>query len=325
MTNLQKFLTNFEDFVQRLKPRGISERQLLIIREKLVKKKSLEEEIKSLRQKRNLFSQEKLKNREEGKEVKNKIVLLEKKFDRLKMKLDELINQLPNLPAFDIPTKKEGNKVVDSINYPHDIRHELVYEKILRKLNLIDEKKSILLSGSKFAVYQNLGSKLLRALVNFMLAENNKKGYQLFDTPYLVKSQNLYHTGQFHKFQDGLYKIEGDNLYLIPTAEVTLVNLYQQQILNEEELPLKICSYSPCFRAERIAAGQESKGLIRLHQFHKVELVKIVNPENSDLELKKLVIDARDILHQLKISHRVLELSQSELGFSAAKTYDIEV
>ena len=162
-----------------------------------------------------------------------------------------------------------------------------------------------------------------------MRHENSKRGYRLFDTPYLVNAHNLYNTGQFHKFQDNLYKIEKEtkenNFYLIPTAEVSLINLYQDQILTERDLPLNLCAYSPCFRAERMAAGQTNKGLIRLHQFHKVELVKIVKPENSYQELEKLVSDACNILHQLKISHRVIELCHEELGFTAAKTYDIEV
>jgi len=158
-----------------------------------------------------------------------------------------------------------------------------------------------------------------------MRAENNKRGYYLFDTPYLVNVHNLYNTGQFHKFQDNLYKIEDSNFYLLPTAEVSLVNLYQNQILPEENLPLNLCAYSPCFRAERMAAGQENKGLIRLHQFHKVELVKIVEPTSSCQELEKLVADARHILHLLKIPHRVVELCVGELGFSAAKQCDIEV
>ncbi|CAI2195578.1 5615_t:CDS:1, partial [Funneliformis geosporum] len=118
---------------------------------------------------------------------------------------------------------------------------------------------------------------------------------------------------------------EENNFYLIPTAEVSLINLYQHQILAEKDLPLNLCAYSPCFRAERMAAGRENKGLVRLHQFHKVELVKIVEPENSYAELEKLVNDARNILHRLKISHRVIELCHEELGFTAAKTYDLEV
>lgn len=251
--------------------------------------------------------------------------MLEKELGKLEAKLNELIGQLPNLPALDVPTNEEGNKIIDNTEYQHNIRHNLTHESILSKLEIIDEEKSILLSGSKFAVYQGFGSELLHALINFMRSESSKRGYRLFDTPYLVNAHNLYNTGQFHKFQDSLYKVEESNFYLLPTAEVSLVNLYQNQILSEEDLPLNLCAYSPCFRAERMAAGQENKGLIRLHQFHKVELVKIVEPKNSYQELNKLVVDARNILHLLKIPHRVVELCVAELGFSAAKTYDIEI
>lgn len=181
------------------------------------------------------------------------------------------------------------------------------------------------MSGSRFAVYQGLGSQLIHSLINLMLNEQQKKGYQLFTIPYLVRSQNLFHTGQIPKLQEDMFKIENSDLYLIPTAEVSLINLYQNQIINEEKLPLKLCAYSPCFRAEAGAAGQENKGLIRLHQFHKVELVRFSRPKDSYRHLEEIVKDARNILHLLKIPHRVIELCVEELGFSAAKTYDIEI
>jgi len=322
---LQKFFTNFEDLVQRLEPRGISKKQLLTIKEKLIRQKELIKIINELRQKRNQLSQEGPKNAEKVKKIKEEVALSEKELNELEAELNNLTSQLPNLPAPDIPTNQEGNKLIDNSEYQHNIQHNLTHEEILKKLALIDEAKSILLSGSKFAVYQGLGSELLHALINFMRSENSKRGYHLFDTPYLVNAHNLYNTGQFHKFQDNLYKLEESNFYLLPTAEVSLVNLYQNQILTEEDLPLNLCAYSPCFQAERMAAGQENKGLIRLHQFHKVELVKIVKPENSYQELERLVADARHFLHLLKIPHRVIELCHEELGFTAAKTYDIEV
>ena len=158
-----------------------------------------------------------------------------------------------------------------------------------------------------------------------MLKEQRKKGYQLFSLPYLVREQNLYQTGQLPKLTEDMFKIENHDLYLIPTAEVPLVNLYQGEILNEKDLPLKLLAYSPCFRGEAGAGGQENRGLIRLHQFHKVELVALVHPENSYQYLEQIVTDARDILHLLKISHRVIELSAQELGFNATKTYDLEI
>jgi seryl-tRNA synthetase len=320
----QLFL-NWEESVTRLRLRGVSDNQLLEIKSKREKINQLIESINRLGQERNLLSQGGKKNAEKVEPVNKEIFLLKKKLDKLKVKLDELISSLPNFPALDVPTNKEGNRVIDTAGYQHSLRHNLTHEFILKKLKIIDEEKSILLSGSKFVVYQGLGSELLHALINFMRKENSERGYLLFDTPYLVKAHNLRNTGQFHKFQDNLYKLEESDFYLLPTAEVSLVNLYQGKILSTKDLPLNLCAYSPCFRAERMAAGQENKGLIRLHQFHKVELVKIVEPENSYQELNKLVTDARNILHLLKIPHRVVELCVGELGFSATKTYDIEV
>jgi len=323
--DLQKIFTDFDNLVQRLELRGIIKKELISIKEKLEKKKKLIELINGFRHQRNKLSQEGPKNAERVREIKEKVNSLEEELNNLEKELNNLTSQLPNLPASDTPTNEVGNIVIANTEYQHNIQHNLTHEQILKKLTIINEEKSILLSGSKFAVYQGFGSELLHALINFMRSENSKRGYLLFDTPYLVNAHNLYNTGQFHKFQDNLYKLEENNFYLLPTAEVSLVNLYQNQILAAEELPLKLCAYSPCFRAERMAAGQENKGLIRLHQFHKVELVKIVKPENSYQELAKLLADARNILHLLKIPHRVIELCHEELGFTAAKTYDIEV
>jgi seryl-tRNA synthetase len=325
MINLQFFFSDFENLVNSLEKRGLKKEDLLIIKEKITIKKQLVEEVNNLRFEINKLSQEGKKNAQKVKEIKKILSDREKKLTILEEELANLTNILPNLPSHDNPNNQEGNRIIDKVDYNHKIEHNLTQEKILKKLSLIDEEKSILLSGSKFAVYQGFGSQLLHALINFMLNENRKRDYRSFDTPYLVNAHNLYNTGQFHKFQDNLYKLEDSNFYLLPTAEVSLVNLYQNKILNEEELPLKLCAYSPCFRAERMAAGQENKGLIRLHQFHKVELVKITKPEESYEELKMLLNDAQNILKKLEIPHRVIELCHEELGFSSAKTYDIEV
>ncbi|CAG8472688.1 20119_t:CDS:2 [Cetraspora pellucida] len=287
------------------------------------KTRALRKKVNELRQLRNQLSQSGSENANQVLKLKKELSLNAPNLLALDQEVSDLLSRLPNLPSFGLPNRE--NKIIAKTEYSHDLKHNFTHEKILRKLALIDEEKSILLSGSKFAVYQGFGSQLLHALINFMRSENSKRGYRLFDTPYLVKAHNLYNTGQFHKFQDNLYKLEDSDFYLLPTAEVCLVNLYQNQILTEGELPLNLCAYSPCFRAERMAAGQENKGLTRLHQFHKVELVKIVKPENSYQELEALVADVRHLLHSLKISHRVVELCNEELGFSAAKTYDLEV
>jgi seryl-tRNA synthetase len=255
--------------------------------------------------------------------LNQELIVKEKELTILEKELQELVAQLPNLPDLDIPLKE--NKIISRTEYKHQIEHQFTFDQVIRKLDIVNSKSSVKLSGSKFAVYQGLGSQLLHALINFMLTEQQKRGYQMVSVPYLVNRQNLYHTGQLPKFEEDLYKIENSKFYLIPTAEVPLVNLYQNEILLEKELPLKLCAYSPCFRAEAGAGGQESKSLIRLHQFHKVELVRIVIPENSNQHLKEIMEDACHILHQLKITHRVIELGVKELGFSAAKQYDIEV
>ncbi|KLL01761.1 MAG: seryl-tRNA synthase [Mycoplasmataceae bacterium RC_NB112A] len=323
MLDLKKFLAtpnDFEVLVKCLKKRDINRQHLIFIQKKWETSRQLKKKIEQLRKTRNQL--EGPQNAEKVRVVKSEIATLEKELNGLNQELDNLVKELPNLPAPDTPFE---NRIVAKTEYTPLFQPQLTHEKILRKLVLIDEEKSILLSGSKFIVYQDLGSQLLHTLINFMRSENSRRGYRLFDLPYLVNDYNLYHTGQLPKFKEDSYQLNNHNFYLIPTAEVSLVNLYQKQILSEKDLPLNLCAYSPCFRAEAGAAGQENKGLIRLHQFHKVELVKIVEPENSYSELEKLVQDARNLLHLLKISHRVVELGEKELGFSATKTFDIEV
>jgi len=319
---LNRFLIQFEESVQRLKKRGINKSQLSIIKDNLEQINQLKKIINQQRETRNKLSIGP-QNSFKVNQLKKIINQQEENLADLEKKTSNLIVQIPNFPAENVPL--DENKFVDETKYHHSIKHQFTYEQIAKKLNIIDEKASIKLAGSKFVVYQGLGSQLVHALINFMLNEQQKKGYRLFTIPYLVKEHNLHHTGQLPKFQEDLFKLENSDFYLIPTAEVPLMNLYQNEILPENKLPLKLCAYSPCFRAEAGAAGQENKGLIRLHQFHKVELVRIVDPKTSYLHLKKLVEDARHILHLLEMPHRVIELSCKDLGFSSAKTYDLEI
>lgn len=319
---IRKILTNLEELTIQLQKKGIGKEQLLIIRKKLEKKNDLVREVNQLREKRNQLSTGP-QNSQKVSELKEEISKKEEELTSYEKEIKKLVDQIPNAPEKSVPLIE--NKIIDQTKYDHQIEHNFSYEEIIRKLKIIDEEKSIKLSGSKFAVYQGLGSRLVHSLINFMLAEQQKKGYQLFTLPYLVKEHNLYHTGQLPKFKEDLFKLENSDFYLIPTAEVPLVNLYQNEILSDSDLPLKLCAYTPCFRAEAGAAGQESKGLIRLHQFHKVEMVRFTQPENSYQHLEEMLNDARHILHLLKIPHRVIELSCQELGFSAAKTYDIEM
>jgi seryl-tRNA synthetase len=202
----------------------------------------------------------------------------------------------------------------------------LSHYEIGEKLGILDFERGAKLSGSRFTVMFKEAARLERALINFMLDVHTKQhGYTEVWTPALVKPEILFGTGQLPKFKDDLYKIEDEDLYLIPTAEVTLTNLHADEILNEEDLPKYYTAYTPCFRKEAGSHGKDVKGILRQHQFDKVELVKIVKPEDSYNELEKLVNEAEKILQLLEIPYRVVLLCTGDMGFSTAKTYDIEV
>jgi seryl-tRNA synthetase len=189
----------------------------------------------------------------------------------------------------------------------------------------IDFDQAAAISGSRFSILKGPLAKLERALINFMLEVNAKNGYQEMTVPHLVKPQALVGTGQLPKFQEELYYVKDDDLYLIPTAEVPLVNVFKDTILKEDDLPINLTAYTPCYRREAGSHGKDVKGLIRQHQFDKVELVKIVHPDNSYDELEKLLSNAEEILQLLELPYRVVALCSGDIGFSASKTYDIEV
>lgn len=307
--------------------RGVKIEKLLKTKEKLKKKLELTRQINDLRNKRNSLSQIDCSKEEKElvKEIKKKIVNYGEEIKKITKELNVLLFQLPNIPKLDTPEDQIGNKVIKEIYFFNSNSHNFCHQEIIQKLNLVDKEKGTILSGNKFVVYQKKGSELLHALILFLLQENKKQGYQLFDVPYIINKKNFFNTGQLPKFEGDLYLLKNSDLGLIPTAEVPLVNLYQQQLLEEKDLPIKLSSYSPCFRAESGAAGQKSQGLIRLHQFHKVEIVQIVHPIFSDQILKKMVKTVSGILKKLKISHRIVDLCYKELGVAAAKTLDIEV
>ena len=195
------------------------------------------------------------------------------------------------------------------------------------RLGIFDFERAGKISGSRFVILKDWGAKLERALINFMLDLHSRKGYKEVWPPHLVRPEILVGTGQLPKFEEELYKCERDNLYLIPTAEVPLTNLYRDEILSEEDLPIYMVSYTPCYRREAGSYGKDVRGIIRQHQFNKVELVKIVKPEHSyeELELERLTADAEDVLRLLELPYRVVLLCTGDMGFASAKTYDIEV
>jgi seryl-tRNA synthetase len=236
---------------------------------------------------------------------------------------------IPNLPALDVPIGKDENDNVEVRRWgePRKFDFEpLPHFEIGEKLGILDFDRGSKLSGSRFTVMFKEAARLERALINFMLDVHTKQhGYTEVWTPLLVKPEILMGTGQLPKFKEDLYKIEDEDLYLIPTAEVTLTNLHADEIIPEEDLPKYYTAYTPCFRKEAGSHGKDVRGILRQHQFDKVELVKIVKPEESYNELEKLVNEAEKILQLLELPYRVVLLCTGDMGFSAAKTYDIEV
>lgn len=235
---------------------------------------------------------------------------------------------IPNIPDDSVPDgqTENDNKVIRSWGEPRKLDFEpRSHVEIGEELGILDMKRAAKLSGSRFALYRAAGAKLERALITFMLNQHGVKEYEEILPPFMVNGKAMTGTGQLPKFADDLFKIEDGDYYLIPTAEVPLTNIYAEEILDGERLPVKMCAYTPCFRREAGSWGKDTAGIIRLHQFNKVELVKIVKPEDSMAELESLTADAEQILQKLELPYRVVELCTGDLGFGAAKTYDLEV
>ncbi|SNZ07831.1 seryl-tRNA synthetase [Persephonella hydrogeniphila] len=269
------------------------------------------------------------KAKEEVHAKNKKIEVLEKELKDVEKRFNHLLLSIPNIPHPSVPVgeDEEENVEIRKWGEPRKFDFEpLPHWEIGEKLGILDFERGAKLSGSRFTVMYSLAAKLERALINFMLDVHTKEhGYTEVWTPVLVKPEILIGTGQLPKFEEDLYKICDEDLYLLPTAEVSLTNLHAGEILKEEELPKYYTAYTPCFRREAGSHGKDVRGILRQHQFDKVELVKIVKPEDSYNELEKLVKEAEKILQLLEIPYRVVELCTGDLGFSAAKTYDIEV
>lgn len=263
------------------------------------------------------------------KQIGDEILYLEKELSDLEEKFNYLLLTVPNLPAKDVPFGRDENDNVEIRRWgkPREFSFTPIpHYEIGENLGILDFDRGTKLSGSRFTVMYKEAARLERALINFMLDIHIKEhGYTEVWTPVLVKPEILQGTGQLPKFEEDLYKIKDEDLYLIPTAEVTLTNLHAGEILSEDKLPLYYTAYTPCFRKEAGSHGKDVRGILRQHQFDKVELVKIVKPEDSYNELEKLVNEAEKILQLLELPYRVMLLCTGDMGFSAAKTYDIEV
>ncbi len=271
-----------------------------------------------------------LKKRDEGAEVNSHIQGLKEQFEKNQENFVEMLLEMPNMPAEDcvIGNDEDDNKEIEKVMVPKvfdfNVRDHVEIGQMLD--NQIDFEKGVKLAKSRFTVLKGQMAKLHRALGQFMLDVHTKEhGYLEMDVPIIVNKETLTNTGQLPKFKDDLFKIEGLEMALIPTAEVPLTNMVANETMQEEELPLKLTAKTLCFRSEVGSAGRDVKGILRQHQFEKVELVQIVKPENSDEALIEILNHAKKILDLLELPYRVVELCTGDLGFGARKTYDIEV
>ena len=258
-----------------------------------------------------------------------RIAELDVRVDQLDGEFRDFLARVPNLPQESVPVGKDesSNQEVRRHGTPREFGFQpKPHWEIGAELGILDLERASKVAGARFAVYWNLGARLERALINFMLDLHTREhGYQEVLPPFLVNSASLYGTGQLPKFAEDLFRCEGQDLWLAPTAEVPVTNLFRDEVLSSESLPISLCAYTPCFRSEAGSYGRDVRGIIRQHQFQKVELVKFTLPGQSNNAHEKLTRDAESVLEKLGLPYRTMVLCTGDTGFSSAKTYDIEV
>ena len=302
-------------------------------------RKKIQVETEKLQSERNNISKKIGELKSKGEQTENlleKVTIIKKqleeneeKLNSIQKELNELLIAIPNIPHKSVPNgnSDSDNKLIrewgEKPKFDFKIKDHV---DLGESLNQIDFDSAVKISGSRFVVLKDKIAQLHRALIQFMIeTHTTEHGYQEINVPYLVNSDSCINTGQLPKFKEDLFRIQDQDLYLIPTAEIPVTNVVKDQIIEDTSLPLKYVCHSPCFRSEAGSYGKDTRGIIRQHQFEKVELVQIVQPENSYSALEELTINAEEILKRLNLSYRVVALCAGDLGFSAAKTYDIEV
>jgi len=340
MIDLKLLEKDFEKISQKLKTKDVDEEILKEIKELFEKKKKLLEQIQSLQNRRNTISKEigvlmKNKETQKAQELKAEVGKIKEEIEKLNEVLKSIDSQLsqkaliiPNIPDEDVPVGKDENDNVE-IKRVGEIPvfdfEPKSHDELGKRLDWLDFERGVKLAKSRFCVMKNDAARIERALINFFLDHNREWGFEEVWVPLLVNRETMTGTGQLPKFEDDLFKVEGENLYLIPTAEVPLTNLFRDEIISELDKPIKLTSYTPCFRKEAGSHGKDTKGIIRQHQFDKVELVAITRPEESDKMFEEMVECASSALEKLNLPYRQVMLCTGDLGFSAAKTIDLEV
>ncbi|MGB6178955.1 serine--tRNA ligase [Carnobacterium sp.] len=339
MLDTKELRNDYENTAKKLKNRGVKKevldtfialdekrRKLLVETEKLKKyRNEVSGAIASLKRNKEDADSKIKEMREVGDEIKMK----DEQLETLDYQIEDIASGLPNLPHESVPVGDDeaDNLEVRKWGTPKTFDYEAKsHWEIAELLDIVDFERGSKVAGSRFVFYKGLGARLERAIYNFMLdLHTGEHGYTEMITPILVNGDSMYGTGQFPKFKEDVFQIQDRDLTLIPTAEVPLTNYYRNEILKEEQLPAYFTALSPSFRSEAGSAGRDTRGLIRLHQFNKVEMVKFSKPENSYDELEKMTNNAEAVLQKLDLPYRVLALCTGDMGFSAAKTYDLEV
>ncbi|MEW5909509.1 MAG: serine--tRNA ligase [Thermodesulfobacteriota bacterium] len=329
---------NLSKVLAALKSRG-KELDLSIFSTLEQKRRDILSEIEALRNRRNRVSDE-IASMKKNKENTSALVLemrgvslrikeLEKELSQTEEGMTQVLLSIPNIPHSSVPVGKDGseNPVIKRVGkVPDFLFNAKSHWELGEKLGILDFERASKITGSRFPLYFRTGARLERALINFMLDVHTREhGYQEVLPPFIVNRQSMTHTGQLPKFEEDLFKLQDWDYFLIPTAEVPVTNIHQGETLEEELLPILYTAYTPCFRSEAGSYGKDTRGLIRQHQFNKVELVKFTTPENSYDELEKLLNNAESILSRLELPYQIVTLCTGDMGFSAAKTYDIEV
>ncbi|GAB6692043.1 serine--tRNA ligase [Streptococcus uberis] len=338
MLDLKRIRTNFETVAQKLATRGVSEDSLNHLKELDEKRRQLLVSSEELKAERNLSSAAIAQAKRNKEDASQQIAEMQKMSADIKAidaelaeideKVTEIITVLPNTPHDSVPVgaDEDDNVEIRRWGTPREFDFEIkAHWDLGEDLDILDWERGAKVTGARFLFYKNLGARLERALYNFMLDEHAKEGYQEIITPYMVNHDSMFGTGQYPKFKEDTFELKDSNFVLIPTAEVPLTNYYRGEILDGKDLPINFTAMSPSFRSEAGSAGRDTRGLIRLHQFHKVEMVKFAKPEESYEELEKMTANAENILQKLNLPYRVLALCTGDMGFSAAKTYDLEV
>ena len=338
MLDLKYILNNKNYIIKKLSTRNYDISNIEKIVKLIEKRNQLIFKLEKLLAKKNELSQEigiQKRNKNNPEKVINEVNLLKEEIDKVELKADKSINkvnelvlQIPNIPYDDVPI---GHSDLDNVVIKEHptlgrglVKNVEPHYDIATKLDIIDFSRAVKLAQTRFVLYKKEGAALIRALENFMLDTHIKNGYEEIMPPHIVNSKMLYGTGQLPKFKEDLFKLEGNDLWLIPTAEVPVTNYHYDEILDLSK-PKKYVAYTKCFRSEAGSGGRDTRGIIRQHEFHKVELVKVVKQEDGMIEWEKMVNDAKNILELLEIPYREVMLSTGDIGFSSAKTIDLEL